>query len=114
MFETRDPLGRTVRLTENTWSRHILNKETGHPEFEGLIHIVKATVETPHLIVASSRRSTSDVYFRKGAHPMYPHLFVKVPVDFRGAIGYVSTAMLQKNETQGTDPGGVRYDDRHS
>jgi len=110
LFETTDPLGRVVRMKENTLGIHVV-AERNRSEFDGRVDVIQKTVEEPHLIVQSSKDPRADVYFRLGAHPKYPALFVKVPVLFRTPeYGIVATAFLTETTTRGTEmPGGVKY-----
>jgi hypothetical protein len=102
IFETTDPLGRTIRLRQDTWEQHIII-DRGRNDFTGHVEVVKHTVEQPHYIVPSTRLD-SIVYFRLGGLPRYPNLYVKVPVRIYGDnTGEVRTALLQRDIRRGTD-----------
>ena len=105
LFDVHDPLGRRIVLSQETWVRHVL-REGKHPELDGYVEAVRLTIERPHVVWPSGRSNTSQVYFRLGAVPAHPGLYVKVPVSFKLDPGTVSTAQLQEDAVQGTDPRG--------
>ena len=92
-------------MEEERWHQHIL-RFGKHPEFDGYVEAVRATIEQPTAIWPSDLAPESNVYFRLGAHPLHPRLYVKVPVSFTSDPGIVSTAMLQADMVQGVAPGG--------
>lgn len=109
-FQVTEPKKRQISMTQDTWQQHIL-ADSGRWEFKDSTPI-KETVADPHMIIQSSKVSASQVYFRLGAHPEYPDLWVKIPVLFRlPEEGTVSTAMLQPDAIQGVDKtsGGLIY-----
>ena len=112
LFTTVDPLKNKVYLEQKTWENHIIDEETGHPEFKGRVGAIKSTINDPNLIFSSSTKQGSLVYFKLGAHRNYPKLYVKVPVDYsQGKEGRIQTAMLQ-GDFQGaslTQEGDIKY-----
>lgn len=110
IFEVKDPKGRVIRLAHKTWQDHILT-DNDRWEFRDPSPI-KSAVGKPHLVVKSDKVPDAQVFYRKGAHPEYPHLWVKVPVRFwQPQVGTISTAMLTHSVSQGTDKkkGGLIY-----
>lgn len=112
LFDTNDPLGRRIVLEEQRWLRHIVGKR--HPELAGQVGVVQLTVEHPQFVLPSRLSPSSNVYLRLGASPVYPGLYVKVPVSFHSGFGIVSSAWLTDDMLQGVDEKGkVIYADYH-
>ena len=113
MLDMIDPSGAKIKLARETWEKHVLDPLTGHPEPRGYEKCVKWTVESPGLIVQSSRVPTAKVYLKLGVVPIQPRLYLKVPVNFYDdKYGEVSTVMLTRSEDlfQGsTGIGGIIY-----
>lgn len=105
LFDSTDPKGRRVILRKSTFQEHILD-DRNRREFSGYVDAIQQTIERPHRIRPSAQAPEANVYFRKGAHPLYPSLYVKVPVWFERGVGTVSTAQLQPDSAQGTLKGG--------
>lgn len=87
LFETTDPRGRKVILTEEVWQGHILWQRAF---MEGWEDEVKRAIEHPSLgIFADAHIPNREVYYlrrRSGVD------LLKVVVDFSGDVGIVVTA----------------------
>lgn len=84
---TKDPLGRTVVLTEYTWWSHILDPK-GHPELEGLEMAVMRVVEDADHTCDGNFPGAKAFYKRN----LGPARYLAVVVAYDGQIGRVITA----------------------
>ena len=61
-----DPLGRTIRLHQNTWSIHIV---PGHPELANHRHLVESAIVNPLIITHSRSDLACRLYHGPGPRP---------------------------------------------
>jgi hypothetical protein len=96
LFEVDDPLGRTISLSEDTWTRHVAKR----PELEGQLLFVEETVRDPDLLVAATDGSWR--YYAAGISPQYPNLYLHVLVRLMGtAHGNVRSAWFSRTVEEG-------------
>ncbi|MCL4541590.1 MAG: hypothetical protein M1396_04545 [Chloroflexi bacterium] len=94
----QDPRGITVSLDWACWYRHI---QRFHPEIDQFV-VVAATITTPDGVFRSAHTSIRSCFYRRGIHPKFPHLIVKVVVEMTGdRTAVVRTAYLTKNINAG-------------
>lgn len=110
LFETKDPLGRTISLSSNRYYEHIISSDMNHqahPEFTP--DEIKKAIESPEVIYKSVFPD-SDVYFGKTSS-LYPKLYLKVPVAIyeNNTTGEVQTAFLSKHISGNIDERGLKY-----
>jgi len=107
MFKTKDPQGREISLSKETWHQHI---SVNHPELKGSLPIIQSAVENPNIIATSSTRPSDSIVYLS-THSGRTNLVIKVAVCLgTDTQGDVSTAMLQKDMLQGAQiPGGILY-----
>jgi hypothetical protein len=88
-----DPLGRTVRMDDATWYRHILRN---HRELTGERGVIGSTIKNPLEIHFSSSDPDCRLYYGPGSRL---GLIICVVADVVG--GYVKTAYFSKKIKQG-------------
>ena len=81
IFNTKDALGRNVRLTSTQLHNHIIGR-SGHIEMALDLSSIRKTVEDPDFIYNSKSHSTRDLYFKYGSHNVIKKKHVKVIVDY--------------------------------
>ena len=61
LFEIIDVFGQKIVLTAEQWNHIVLR----HPEVQGLLHEIEATIASPQYIVRSSKADYVYLYHRK-------------------------------------------------
>ena len=86
VLDVRDPLGRRITLTPETWDHHVQRR----PELRGSVDFVKTAVMEPDFTIRTP--DGANRYYRRGvntAHPwvlMYFHLLVRFEDASEGRI----------------------------
>lgn len=88
IFETNDPLGRIVSLSQATWDEHIVPH---HPEMAGEQKKLKKSIEKPDYITRDSTFAETQNYYYTHNSIRLPAKYIQVCVDF-GSGGTVKTA----------------------
>jgi len=95
MFEISDPLGYTVRLSEDVWYGHITEN---HTDMTKEFDTIKLTIEDPCLVYSSSDYDNRNVYFRDRKAYNSSLKYCKVIVEYDGSSknGEVVSAFKRK------------------
>jgi hypothetical protein len=102
VFETTDYEGTSVVLSRAMWHAKAGNDTVGtHPEIQGYLEEVQATIMSPDLVFQSTRDARSRVFYRlragrgdfAGKHLV---VIVKYAQQPDGRRGYVSTVYLSR------------------
>ena len=92
-FETRDPEGRIVVLTEERWN-HIVDPTGGHPELVPHRDEVLTAIRKPDARLAGRAPGEEWFYLRSWG----PSRWIKVVVSFEGEIGRILTAFPRRSK----------------
>ena len=95
IFETTDPLGSKVVLSQTQWQSHLINN---HTVMKGNEQAIKEAIEDPEAIFKSNSEPNTEVYFGLSTSATYGQRnFTKVIVDFTTPTGYIISAWPQKD-----------------
>jgi hypothetical protein len=101
VWDQRDPLGRVVTLSEDTWTDHISSE---HPEVDDR-ESVRVAIEDPDYVIREQRKSSaSSIYYREGGCTTFPKLKLAVVAQWEShKDGRVVTAYATKSpKSQGS------------
>ena len=79
VFRGHDLWGREIVLTEGCGYNHIL---ANHPVMSGNETCLPTTLAAPHCVMHDATHPHREIFYRLGAVPSVPHLYLKVCVEF--------------------------------
>jgi hypothetical protein len=108
VFQTTDPLGRSVQLKESTWNMHVIDGDHQRPELIGQEEAIRQVIEDPAFIVKDpnpDRARYYDLVHLTSNNKIRP---VMIAVDHSSSTGDICTVFVQSKMRE-TGERGFEY-----
>lgn len=100
VFKVIDYKGLSVTLSNDTWSKKLIDPIFGHPEVKPFLSQIKTAIKEPDFVYQSVRDPRSKLFFFKIKRGSFASYFLVVVVKYikenSKTVGYVSTAMINR------------------